>query len=112
MKLSPVSVPITKAPFLALEYDPVKKGNAIIISTGVETVDYEPAVDAPVELTANMDTDGRLDSLEFLLIGAGQWVPPNVQAAFNRASHRSYSACILAHISALVPSTVSRTMAN
>jgi len=36
----------------------------------------------------------------------------NIQAAFNRACHRSYSACILAHISALVPSTVSRTMAN
>ena len=49
-----------------MEYEPVKKGNAIIISTGVDAVEYEHATDAPVELTANLDADGRLDSLEIL----------------------------------------------
>ncbi len=61
-----ISVPLTDAPFLALEYEPVEKGNAIIVSVGVEAVEYEHAVDAPVELTANLDADGRLDSLEIL----------------------------------------------
>lgn len=65
-KRSPITVPLTEAPFLSLEYDPVNKGNAIIISTGRDTVEYEHAVDAPVELTENLDADGRLDSLEIL----------------------------------------------
>lgn len=66
MNLSPVRVPITKAPFFSLAYDPLKKGNAITITTGEDAVDYEHAVDAPVELRANLDPDGRLDSLEIL----------------------------------------------
>jgi hypothetical protein len=65
-ELSPAAVGLTDAPFLSLEYDPVDKGNAIVISSGVDQVAYEHAVEAPTELTANIDPDGRLDSLEIL----------------------------------------------
>ena len=65
--LSPVAVGLADAPFLSLEYKPVNKGNAIITSSGVgAVVEYEHPFQAPVELTANLDSDGRLDSLELL----------------------------------------------
>jgi hypothetical protein len=64
--LSPVAIGLTDAPVLSLEYDPVNKGNAIIISSGVDEVVYEHAVEGPAELTASLDPDGRLDSLEIL----------------------------------------------
>ena len=65
-ELAPVAIGLTDAPLLSLEYDPVDKGNAIIISSGVDEVAYEHAVEGPTELTANLDPDGRLDSLEIL----------------------------------------------
>jgi hypothetical protein len=65
-ELAPVAIGLTDAPFLSLEYDPVNKGNAIIISSGADEVAYEHAVEGPTELTANLDPDGRLDSLEIL----------------------------------------------
>jgi hypothetical protein len=65
-ELAPVAIGLTDAPFLALEYDPVNKGDAIIISSGMDEVAYEHPVEGPAELTANVDPDGRLDSLEIL----------------------------------------------
>jgi len=65
-ELSPVAIGLTDAPFLSIEYDPINKGNAIVISSGVGEVAYEHPVEGPVELTANRDPDGRLDSLEIL----------------------------------------------
>ncbi len=61
-----INIPLAGAPFLSLEYESVTKGNAIIISAGVNTVEYEHAVDAPVEMMANQNIDGRLDFLEIL----------------------------------------------
>jgi hypothetical protein len=61
-----IDLPAMGSPLLALEYEPAMKGNAIIFSVGEETVDYEHAVDAPVELAENLDADGRLSSLEIL----------------------------------------------
>jgi len=65
-ELAPVAVSLTDAPFLSLEYDPVNKGNAIIVSSGVDEVASEHQVEGPAELTANLDPDGGLDSLEIL----------------------------------------------
>jgi hypothetical protein len=53
--LAPVAIGLTDAPFLSLEYDPVNKGNAITISSGVDEVAYEHPVEGPAELTANLD---------------------------------------------------------
>jgi len=61
-----VDLPAMGSPLLALEYDPATKGNAITLSVGEETVDYEHVVDAPVELVENLDARGRLSSLEIL----------------------------------------------
>ncbi len=61
-----IDLPAMGSPLLALEYEPIAKGNAIILSVGEETVDYEHAVDGPVELVENLDADGRLSSLEIL----------------------------------------------
>jgi hypothetical protein len=63
---SPVAIGLTDAPFLSIEYDPINKGNAIVISSGVGEGAYEHPIEGPVELTANLDPDGRLDSLEIL----------------------------------------------
>lgn len=65
-ELAPVVVNLSDAPFLSVEYEPVNKGDAIVISAGENEVSYEHAVEAPVELTANLAPDGRLDSLEIL----------------------------------------------
>jgi hypothetical protein len=65
-RLAPVVVDLTNAPFLSLEYDPANKGNAIIVSAGENEVSYEHPVENPVQLTANLDPDGHLDSLEIL----------------------------------------------
>jgi hypothetical protein len=65
-RLAPVVVDLGNAPFLSLEYDPVNKGNAIIVSAGENEVSYEHPVENPVQLTANLGPDGRLDSLEIL----------------------------------------------
>jgi hypothetical protein len=60
-----IDIPVAGAPLLALEYEPVNKGNAIILSTGEQTVDYEHAINATVELIENLDANGELDFLEF-----------------------------------------------
>jgi hypothetical protein len=65
-ELSPVAVGLTDAPFLAIGYDPVDKGNAIVISAGANAAEYEHRVEAPVELAADLDDEGRLDSLEIV----------------------------------------------
>jgi hypothetical protein len=54
------------APLFSLEYEPGSKGNDIILSLGEDSLDSEHAVTAPVELMANLDDDGSLDSLEIL----------------------------------------------
>ena len=54
------------APLLALEYDPPGKGNAIILSSGETTVDYQHTVTAPVEMSKRLNADGSLDALEIL----------------------------------------------
>ena len=61
-----INILLLGSPLLALEYEPVKKGNAIILSVGEDAVEYEHAVDAPVVLTENLEADGSLDSLEIL----------------------------------------------
>jgi len=61
-----VVLPAMGSPLLALEYEPITKGNAIILSVGEVTVDYEHAVNEPVELVENPGADGRLSSLEIL----------------------------------------------
>jgi hypothetical protein len=61
-----VAVGLTDAPFLSHEHEPIDKGNTIVISSGVGEVAYEHSVEGPVELAANLDHDGRLDSLEIL----------------------------------------------
>jgi hypothetical protein len=65
-ELSSVAVDLTDAPFLSIGYDPVDKGNAIVISTGASAVEYEHHVDAPVGLAVDLDDEGRLDSLEIV----------------------------------------------
>jgi len=59
-----IDLPAMGSPLLALEYEPATKGDAIILSVGEETVDYEHAVDAPVELVENLDARGRLRGCE------------------------------------------------
>jgi len=61
-----IDIPAVGEPLFALEYEPGAKGNDIILSLGGDSLDSEHSVAAPVELTANLDEDGGLDSLEIL----------------------------------------------
>ncbi len=68
-----MNIPYMGAPLFALEYEPVREGEVIvregeviIVSVGENAVDYEQAVDAPVELTESLGADGGLYSLEIL----------------------------------------------
>jgi hypothetical protein len=61
-----IDIPAMGKPLFALEYEPVTKGNDIFLSLGEESLDYEHTIAAPLELTANLDADGSLDSLEIM----------------------------------------------
>ena len=52
------------SPLLAIDYDPVNKGNNITISTGIDVLGYMHTIDEPNEIWQQNDDDGRVMSLE------------------------------------------------
>jgi hypothetical protein len=67
-----IDIPELGAPLFALEYEPAGKGDAIILSTGENELEYEHAIKGPTELTETLNDDGSLDSLEILDQGGGR----------------------------------------
>jgi hypothetical protein len=57
---------VAQGKLLAVDYDPVDKGNDIIVSLGTEEIDATHSVAAPVELwKAQLDT-GEISALEII----------------------------------------------
>jgi hypothetical protein len=51
---------------LAVDYDPVGKGNDIVVTTGVDEVDYSHTIEAPVEVWKAQHESGEVAALEII----------------------------------------------
>lgn len=59
--------PLTEAaPLFAIDYDPVNKGDDLVITTGRDEVDYSHKISAPVEIWESQDDNGKAMSLEVI----------------------------------------------
>ena len=60
---------VSKAPLLAIDYDPVGKGNDLVISLGRGTISASHIVAAPAQIWQAQDENGKVTGLE--IVGAG-----------------------------------------
>jgi hypothetical protein len=51
---------------LAVDYDPVDKGNDIVVTTGTDEVDYTHTIEAPVEVWQAQQDSGQVAALEII----------------------------------------------
>ncbi len=51
---------------MAVDYDPVGKGNDIVVTTGVDEIDYSHTIKAPVELWQAQHDNGEVGALEII----------------------------------------------
>ena len=57
---------VDAAPLFAIDYEPVRKGYELVISTGLDAVDYSHAISAPTEIWQAQDDNGEVTSLEVI----------------------------------------------
>jgi hypothetical protein len=57
---------VKQGKLLALDYDPVDKGNDIVVTTGVDEVDYSHTIEAPVEVWKVQQDSGEVAALEII----------------------------------------------
>ena len=55
-----------QGPLLGIAYDPVGKGNDIVVSTGKDEVEYSHTIDAPSEVYQNQKDSGQVAALEIV----------------------------------------------
>lgn len=55
---------IHHAPLFSLIYDPVDKGNDLVIETGQNKVSYTHTIDAPTEVVIGQDDQGIVQALQ------------------------------------------------
>ena len=55
-----------QGPLMAVDYDPVGKGNDIVVTTGVDEIDYSHTIQAPVELWQAQHDNGEVGALEII----------------------------------------------
>ncbi len=65
---------IKDAPLWAIVYDPLGKGNDLVIETGQNTVSYAHTVDAPTEVWTGQDENGLILALKVLDEKTGQTI--------------------------------------
>lgn len=51
---------------MAVDYDPVGKGNDIVVTTGVDEIGYSHTINAPVEVWKAQNDDGQIGALEII----------------------------------------------
>lgn len=57
---------VENKPFRDLEYDPVGKGNDLVITVGYGDETYWHTVNAPVEIFENQESNGQVSTLEIV----------------------------------------------
>ena len=55
-----------QGPLMAVDYDPVGKGNDIVITTGIDEIDYSHTIQAPAEVWQAQNDDGEVSALEIV----------------------------------------------
>jgi hypothetical protein len=55
-----------QGPLLAIDYDPVGKGNDIVVTTGEDEVGYSHTIGAPVEVLQAQHDNGEVAALEII----------------------------------------------
>ena len=53
----------TELPLYAIDYDPVNKGNDLVVSIGLDDVAYSHTIAAPVDISQLQDDTGKVSSL-------------------------------------------------
>ncbi len=53
-------------PLMALDYDPVGKGNDLVITLGADTIDYTHTVQEPVDMLEMHNENGQVITLEII----------------------------------------------
>ena len=61
---------VKQGKLMAVDYDPVDKGNDIIVTTGVDEVDYTHTIKAPVEVWNAQHDSGEVAALAVLFYAA------------------------------------------
>lgn len=51
---------------MAVDYDPVGKGNDIVVTTGVQEIEYSHTIEAPVEVWQAQAESGQVAALEII----------------------------------------------
>ena len=57
---------VNQGPLMAVDYDPVGKGNDMVVTTGVDEVGYTHTIKAPVELWQAQNDNGEVSALEIV----------------------------------------------
>jgi hypothetical protein len=55
-----------QGPLMAVNYDPVGKGNDVIITTGIDEIEYSHTISAPVEVWQEQNDDGSVAALQIV----------------------------------------------
>jgi len=53
-------------PLFAIDYDPVNKGDDLLISTGLDDVDFTHKISAPAEIWESQDDNGKVVAMEVI----------------------------------------------
>jgi hypothetical protein len=54
------------APLFAIDFDPAGKGDDLMITTGLDEVDYTHKISAPLEIWESQDDNGKVIALEVI----------------------------------------------
>ena len=55
-----------QGPLMAVDFDPVGKGNDIVVTTGTNEVDYSHTIQAPTKVWKAQQDDGQIAALEIV----------------------------------------------
>ena len=55
-----------QGPLMAVDYDPIGKGNDIVVTTGTAEVDYSHTIAAPAKVWKAQQDDGQIGALEII----------------------------------------------
>ena len=65
---------VARGPLLAIDYDPIGKGNDIIVSLGTEEIENSHTIEAPEELWRAQHNNGEIIALEIIDQNGGKTI--------------------------------------